>query len=77
MKRRHGPKPDWAGSAQSLLGTSMAAPLVTRAAAQMLAVNPRLTPTRLIEGLLASATTDTGALRLLHPSATLEWARLH
>lgn len=65
------------GMRMRMSGTSMAAPLVTRAAAQMLAVNPRLTPMRLIEGLLASATTDAGALRLLHPSAALEWARLH
>lgn len=56
-------------------GTSMATPLVARAAAQMLAVNPKLTPARLIAGLKASATTDAAGLKLLHPARAVAWAR--
>lgn len=63
------------GMRMKMSGTSMAAPLVTRAAAQMLAANPRLTPRRVIEGLLASATPGTGSLKLLQPAAALTWAR--
>lgn len=63
------------GMRMRMSGTSMAAPLVTRAAAQMLAANPRLTPTQLIEGLMASATADQPGMKLLHPAAALEWAR--
>lgn len=55
-------------------GTSFSAPATARAAAQMLAVNPRLTPPQLIDGLLASATQGDGALRLLHPAQALKWA---
>jgi subtilisin family serine protease len=65
------------GMRMRMSGTSMAAPLVTRAAAQMLAANPRLTPTKLIEGLMASATVDQAGMKLLHPAAALEWARHH
>lgn len=56
-------------------GTSMAAPLVVRTAAQMLAVNPRLAPEQLIDGIIATATSDGRNLRLIHPAAAVEWAR--
>lgn len=56
-------------------GTSMSAPLAVRAAAQMLAVNPGLTATQVRSGLLATATTGEGALRLLHPAAAVTWAK--
>jgi subtilisin family serine protease len=56
-------------------GTSMAAPLVVRTAAQMLAVNPRLTPAQLIEGMIATATANAQNLRLIHPAAAVQWAR--
>lgn len=58
-------------------GTSYAAPQVSRAAAQMLAVNPRLTPADLIQGLIQSATTTEGAqpVRLLHPAQAVAWAQ--
>ncbi len=56
-------------------GTSMAAPLVARAAAQMLAVRPGLHGAELRDGLLASATVGEGGLRLLHPAAAVTWAR--
>ena len=65
------------GMRMRMSGTSMAAPLVTRAAAQMLAANPRLTPKQVIEGLLASATGEGASLKLLHPAAALSWAREH
>jgi hypothetical protein len=55
-------------------GTSMAAPLVVRTAAQMLAVNPSLIPEQLIEGMLATATTSPQDLRLIHPAAAVGWA---
>lgn len=55
-------------------GTSMAAPLVARAAAQMLAVHPDLTAAQVREGLLASAAPGEGGLRLLHPAAAVTWA---
>lgn len=56
-------------------GTSMAAPLVARAAAQMLAVQPKLTGSQVREGLLASATSGEGGMKLLHPAAAVGWAR--
>jgi subtilisin family serine protease len=56
-------------------GTSMAAPLVARAAASMLAVNPRLRPAQLIAGMTATATTDDAGLKLLHTAAAVQWAR--
>ena len=56
-------------------GTSMAAPLVSRAAAQMLAVNPKLTPAQLVEGLKATATEGQGGMKLLHAARAVEWAR--
>lgn len=56
-------------------GTSMAAPLVARAAAQMLAVQPTLNAARVREGLLASATTERSGLKLLHPAAAVVWAQ--
>jgi hypothetical protein len=53
----------------------MAAPLVVRTAAQMLAINPRLTPTQLIDGMMATATPNSQNLRLIHPAAAVDWAR--
>lgn len=58
-------------------GTSEAAPLVARAAAQMLAVNPRLSATQLAMGLKATTTRSEDGLRLLHPAAAVAWARAH
>lgn len=58
-------------------GTSMAAPLVARAAAQMLAVRPTLTAAAVRDGLLASATLADGGLKLVHPAAAVSWARRH
>lgn len=55
-------------------GTSMAAPLVARAAAQMLAVKPTLTGAQLRQGLLDSASTGDQGLKLLHPKAAVTWA---
>jgi subtilisin family serine protease len=55
-------------------GTSMAAPLVVRAAAQMLAVKPSLTPVQVRDGLLASATPGDAGIRLIHPAAAVRWA---
>lgn len=52
-------------------GTSMAAPLVARAAAQMLAVNPRLTAAQVRAGLTETA--SAGDVRLLHPAAAVAW----
>jgi len=62
------------GMKMRMSGTSMAAPLVARAAAQMLAINPRLTVPQLIKGLNDTATTE-GALKLLHPAQAVAWAR--
>lgn len=58
-------------------GTSMAAPLVARAAAQMLAVKPTLTAAQLREGLLKSASSGEQDLKLLHPKAAVSWAAEH
>lgn len=57
-------------------GTSMAAPLVARVAAQMRAINPRLTAVRVIEGLIATGTMNAQGQRLVHPAAAVRWARL-
>jgi len=58
-------------------GTSMSAPLVARAAAQIIATNPRLGAAQVRTGLLATATPGEGGLRLLHPGATVAWAKTH
>lgn len=58
-------------------GTSEAAPLVVRAAAQMLAVNPRLSAQQLAQGLRATATTGDDGLRLLHATHAVKWAKSH
>ena len=63
------------GTRMYMSGTSMAAPLVTRAAAQMLAVNPKLTPQQLITGLSATGTPSPAGLKLLHAARAVEWAR--
>jgi hypothetical protein len=56
-------------------GSSFAAPATARAAASMLAVAPRLSPRQLIDGIIATATRDSG-IPLLHPAAALAWARM-
>jgi subtilisin family serine protease len=56
-------------------GTSMSAPLAARAAAQMIAINPRLTAAQVRAGLLATATLGDGNLRLVHPAAAVTWAK--
>lgn len=61
------------GMRMNMSGTSMAAPLVARAAAQMLAVNPKLTVPELISGLMATATKE-GDLKLLQPANAVAWA---
>lgn len=58
-------------------GTSEAAPLVVRAAAQMLAVNPCLSATQLVAGLKATATNGNEGLKLLHAANAVAWARSH
>ena len=63
------------GTRLYMSGTSMAAPLVTRAAAQMLSVNPKLTPQQLIAGLRATATSGPGGLKLLHAARAVDWAK--
>ena len=52
-------------------GTSMAAPLVARAAAQMLAVNPKLSAVQVKAGLIETAG---GEIKLLHPANAVAWA---
>jgi hypothetical protein len=56
-------------------GTSMAAPVVTNAAAKMLAVNPRLSGAELRRLLEQSADTDAGGLPLLHTARAVAAAR--
>ena len=58
-------------------GTSMAAPLVARAAAQMLAVQPALSAMQVRAGLLATATEGESGLKLLHPASAVAWAAAH
>lgn len=62
------------GMMMRMSGTSMAAPLVARAAAQMLAVNPRLTVRQMIAGLTETATPE-GGLKLLDAAHAVAWAR--
>jgi subtilisin family serine protease len=54
-------------------GTSMAAPLVARAAAQMLAVNSNLTAAQVRQGLVETA--DREGVPLLNPAAAVDWAK--
>jgi subtilisin family serine protease len=57
-------------------GTSMAAPNVVNIAAKMLAVNPRLTPTEVIETIRkTSEKTDDGRRFLVHPAKAVAAAR--
>ncbi|MEQ7873301.1 S8 family serine peptidase [Sphingomonas sp. ASV193] len=65
------------GGATHGKGTSEAAPLVVRAAAQMLAVNPRLSAVQLSQALRSTATKGDDGLALLHPANAVEWARTH
>ena len=66
------------GERVALSGTSMAAPQVTNLAAKMLAVNPRLTPTQLIEIIVGSAEkTADGRRTLMHPAKAVAAARAH
>jgi hypothetical protein len=43
----------------------------------MFAVNPKLTPAQVAEGLKTSATSGVDGLRVLHPGRAVEWARIH
>lgn len=64
------------GQVMRASGTSFAAPIVVRAAAAMLGVNPELTPTDLIEGLTFTARGENSVdLPLLDAGAALRWAR--
>jgi subtilisin family serine protease len=56
-------------------GTSMAAPNVARAAAQMLAANPKLTATKLVEGLIMTASDGQNGMKLLHAAEAVRWAK--
>ncbi|MEP0846374.1 MAG: S8 family serine peptidase [Phycisphaerae bacterium] len=58
-------------------GTSMAAPSVTNLAGKLLAIDPTLTPAKLIELILAGATKSAGEhpLLLIHPKQTVERVR--
>ena len=58
-------------------GTSEAAPLVVRAAAQMLAANPRLSAPQLMQGLRATASDGDDGLKLLHAADAVRWAKKH
>lgn len=58
-------------------GTSFAAPSITRAVAAMLAVNSKLNPGQVIQGLLATATAGEGGVQLVHPARAVDWARAH
>ncbi|MEO8060578.1 MAG: S8 family serine peptidase, partial [Burkholderiales bacterium] len=60
----------------ALSGTSMAAPQVTNLAAKMLAVNPRLTPTQVIEIMVGTAEkTADGRRTLINPAKAVAAAR--
>lgn len=65
------------GMVMKASGTSFSGPMVARAAAAMLAVNPKLTPPQLIQGLQATSTGGDGGLRLLHSGQAVEWATRH
>ncbi len=56
-------------------GTSMAAPVVSNAAAKVLTVNPRLSGAQLRRVLEQSADTNAAGLRLLHTKRAVEAAR--
>ncbi len=66
---------------QHVEGTSFAAPITASVAAQMLEVDPRLTPAQLREGLLSTARPIDGIPRevqgagVLQPAAAVRWAR--
>jgi serine protease AprX len=66
---------------QHVEGTSFAAPITASVAAQMLEVDPTLTPASLREGLLSTAKPIEGlpaglqGAGLLQPAAAVRWAR--
>jgi serine protease AprX len=66
---------------QHVEGTSFAAPITASVAAQMLEVDPTLTPAQVREGLLSTALRIDGVSKdrqgagLLQPSAALRWVR--
>jgi subtilisin family serine protease len=63
------------GQRVALSGTSMASPQVANLAAKLLAVNPRLTPTELIELIRRTADDSAdGRRHLIHPKKALELA---
>jgi len=55
-------------------GTSFSGPMAARAAAAMLAVNPRLSTDRVIDGLLSTAIAGERAVKLLYPGRAVSWA---
>lgn len=76
---------DRRGDALQLIGAARAsaekprqraAPLVVRAAAQMLATNPRLSAAQLATGLRTTTVGGDG-LKLLHAANAIAWARVH
>jgi len=66
---------------QHVEGTSFAAPITASVAAQMLEIDPRLTPAQVREGLLSTARPIEGLPRevqgagVLQPAAAVRWAR--
>lgn len=64
------------GDKVALSGTSMSAPQVTNLAGKMLAVNPKLTPARLIELIVGTAERSADGRRvLIHPKKAVDAAR--
>ena len=63
------------GQVRTESGTSMAAPLVVRAAAYMLSFAPQLTPAQVVQGLIETGTSEQVDMRLIHPAKALEWSR--
>lgn len=56
-------------------GTSFAGPKVARTVAAMLAVNPRLDPAALIEGIVSTGTDGSDGMKLIHPAEAVARAK--